>query len=76
MAALVVAVLDGGATYDTDTSSPLGIEDGRVNTIVEPLTEAFVTVTGSFPTNTVNALPAGPVEPNVSLKVSVTVEPE
>jgi hypothetical protein len=73
---LVVAVLDEGATYDTDTNSLLGIEEGRVNTIVEPLTDAFVTVTGSFPTNTVNALPAGPVEPSVSLNVNVTVEPE
>jgi hypothetical protein len=62
--------------YDTDTNSPLGIEEGRVNTIVEPLTDAFVTVMGSFPTNTVNALPAGPVAPNVSLNVNVTVEPE
>ena len=76
MAALVVAVLDEGATYDTDTNSPLGIEDGRVSTTVEPLMVAFVTVTGSFPTNTVNALPAGPVEPSVSLNVKVTVEPE
>jgi hypothetical protein len=76
MAALVVAVLADGATYDTETNSPLGIEEERVNTTVEPLTDAFVTVTGSLPTKTVNALPAGPTEPNVSLNVNVTVEPE
>jgi hypothetical protein len=76
MAVLGVAVLEVGAVYETDTNSLLGIEEGRVNTIVEPLTDAFVTVTGSFPTNTVNALPAGPAAPSVSLNVSVTVEPE
>ena len=73
---MVVAVLEVGAVYETDTNSPLGIEEGRVNTTVEPLTDAFVTVTGSLPTNTVNALQAGPVEPSVSLNVNVTVEPE
>jgi hypothetical protein len=73
---LVVAVLEVGAVYETDTNSPLGIEEGSVNTTVEPLMEAFKTVTGSFPTKTVNALPAGPAEPNVSLKVNVTVVPE
>jgi hypothetical protein len=71
-----VAVLEVGAAYETDTNSPLGIEEERVRTTVEPLMEAFETVTGSLPTNTVNVLPAGPVAPSVSLNVNVTVEPE
>jgi hypothetical protein len=73
---LVVAVLDEGATYDTDTNSLLGIEEGRVNTIVEPLTDAFVSVTGSFPRITVYALLAGSVEPSCSLNVNVSVDAE
>ena len=73
---MLVSELDVGAAYVTDTSSPLGTDDASVKTTVEPLMEEFVTVTASLPTNTVNVLLGGPTEPNVSLNVNVTVEPE
>ena len=73
---MLVAELDVGATYVTDTNSPLGTVDARVKTTVEPLTDVALTVTGSLPTNTVNVLPGATVDPRVSLKVNVTVVPE
>lgn len=73
---MLVAVLDVGAVYETDTSSPLGMADARVNTTVEPLTEAPLMVTGSLPTKTVYLLLSAVTEPKVSLNVNVTVVPE
>ena len=65
-----------GAEYETDTSSPLGIADARVNTTVDPLTTAPLTVTASLPINTVYLSVPAVVVRKVSLKVNVTVVPE
>jgi hypothetical protein len=65
-----------GAVYDTDTSSPLGIADARVNTTVDPLTTAPLTVTASLPTNTVYLSVPAVIDRKVSLNVSVTVVPD
>jgi hypothetical protein len=78
MAAFDVAELAVGATYETRTSVPLGIESDpfNVSKTVFPLIEMAVGVTAFSPTKTVNAFNAGVgVDFKDSLKLSETEVP-